>query len=218
MAPAQNLVSLILCFSILLAVSAIFWQQELRFLLPTPVPAHYDPIAVHEKLQLSQYLESDRLDRPVFLHFFNPGCACSQFNLDHFQRLIREYRGKADIYLVLQSQHPQDTESFREKYKLDIPVILDNDEAIARLCGVYSTPQAVILDQQGRLYYRGNYNKTRYCTLPGSNYAQIALDSLLARKAPPSLEPAAYVAYGCQLPSQQNLKSLLFLNPVDNAK
>lgn len=31
---------------------------------------------------------------------------------------------------------------------------------IAISCGVYSTPQAVIIDGNGQLFFRGNYNKT----------------------------------------------------------
>ena len=210
----KQILSVVACILILAMISGIFWHQELKFLMPTPVPENYHPVDVRETLALSDYLDSDNLSRPVFLHFFNPDCACSTFNLDHFKSLIRDYRDHTDIYLVLQTSDSISPRAFRQKYDLQVPVVMDYDEQIAQLCGVYSTPQAVILDRKSRLYYRGNYNKTRYCTLPGSNYARIALDSLLADQPPPILEAEARVPYGCQLPKKQTLQSFLYLNSV----
>ena len=73
------------------------------------------------------------------------------------------------------------------------------DKSIAVLCGVYSTPQAVLLDTNHKLYYRGNYNKSRYCTDKNSDYARMAIDSLLHHHEPVNNE-YALKAYGCQLP------------------
>ena len=80
----------------------------------------------------------------------------------------------------------------------------DTDGRIATACGVYSTPQAAILDGTGRLFFRGNYNVSRYCLAPGSEFARIALESLLAGKPAPVFPEIAMVAYGCELPA--NLK------------
>jgi hypothetical protein len=69
------------------------------------------------------------------------------------------------------------------------------------LCGVYSTPQAVIIDRNQKLYFRGNYNKSRYCTDKSSNFGQMAIDSILKNKAEPHMSELATIAYGCQLPN-----------------
>ncbi|MEP6930797.1 MAG: AhpC/TSA family protein, partial [Flavobacterium sp.] len=58
----------------------------------------------------------------------------------------------------------------------------------------------VIIDPSQNLYYRGNYNKTRYCTNADSNYAQMAIDSLLKQTLSPSFDALALRAYGCSLP------------------
>ena len=50
----------------------------------------------------------------------------------------------------------------QDKFGLDIPVLFDS--SLAKACGVYSTPQAVLIDNNQNLYYRGNYNRSRYCT------------------------------------------------------
>ena len=84
---------------------------------------------------------------------------------------------------------------------LGVPVLLDADGSLARLVGVYSSPQAVLVKTGGALYYRGNYNLARYCTDARTEFARIAIEHLLAG-APKSDAPVqARVAYGCPLPS-----------------
>jgi hypothetical protein len=87
----------------------------------------------------------------------------------------------------------------QDKFGLSIPVL--SDKSIAASCGVYSTPQAAILNSDHSLYYRGNYNKSRYCTDKKSNYAQMAIDSLLKENAVPAFNASALKAYGCELPN-----------------
>ena len=82
---------------------------------------------------------------------------------------------------------------------LTVPILFDS--SLASSCGVYSTPQAVLLDINNTLYYRGNYNKSRYCTDRKSNYAQMAIDSLLAHRGEPVFNQYALKAYGCSLPT-----------------
>jgi hypothetical protein len=65
--------------------------------------------------------------------------------------------------------------------------------------GVYSTPQAVIIDAGQRIFYRGNYNRTRYCTDKKSEYARLALKSLLQNNDV-VFSQYALTPYGCQLP------------------
>jgi hypothetical protein len=72
------------------------------------------------------------------------------------------------------------------------------DAALAASCGVYSTPQAVILSPGKQLFFRGNYNSSRYCTNKKSEYARQALDNLL-HNLPVVHNPSAITAYGCRL-------------------
>jgi hypothetical protein len=81
----------------------------------------------------------------------------------------------------------------------DIIILIDKEEKLAKACGVYSTPQAAILQTDNKLFFRGNYNKSRYCTNKNSNFVQMALDSLIAKKNPPHFSELATDAYGCVL-------------------
>ena len=195
------MVSKVLVFLVLLGVSTgiatLFWRQEARYVLPTPVPANYRPVGVNQLISLPAALSP--LDKPVFLHFFNPDCPCSRFNLRQFKELVGQYGSRVHFVAVM-PVNEADLEAARQKYGLAIPAVADPDWKLAEACGVYSTPQAVIVDRAGRLYYRGNYNQSRYCTRKNTAFAKMALDSILSRAPSPSFSLFATRAYGCGLP------------------
>ncbi|MDB5279119.1 MAG: hypothetical protein JWR61_4074 [Ferruginibacter sp.] len=181
-------------------ISILFWYSEWRYSLPTPVPASYHIVNTGAHVDLPGAAFSFPSDKPLFLHFFNPDCPCSKFNVPHFKSLVNAYANKINFAVVVMTNDKNYTTAMiQKKYGLSIPVLMDT--ALAAACGVYSTPQAVVLDNQHRLYYRGNYNKSRYCTDAKSNYAQMAIDSLLAFQAHPVFNRQALTAYGCSLPT-----------------
>jgi len=187
---------LVILFS---GISMLFWYNEWIYSLPTPVPVAYRSVSVGEFINLEGKLELVD-NKPTFIHFFNPGCPCSRFNIPHFKSLVKQFGDKASFAIIVMSKNTNySEEEIQNKFDLAIPVLFD--QSIAVSCGVYSTPQAVILDSGHKLYYRGNYNKSRYCTDKNSNYAEIALDSLLKNNSVPLFSQLATKAYGCQLPN-----------------
>lgn len=181
-------------------IVTIFWQQEMVYALPTPVPANYNPLKTGQKFYLAQ--NSAKQTKPVFMHFFNPACPCSRFNMKHFKSLVHEYGNQVEFRMIVQTHDTTLTaEAVKEKYDLDIECVIDKGKIIAEACGVYSTPQAVILDGDEKLYYRGNYNRARYCTDSKSDFARMALDSLLKHSSSPEFGLLASRPYGCSLPS-----------------
>ena len=192
---------LLLCLWISLlffAISYLFWQNEYKYTLPTPVPKDYQAVAMGTPLDLGKIYTIK--DKPVFIHFFNPDCPCSRFNIPHVNDLIRKYGDKISFKVVVINKDKDFTEAeIQDKFDAKIPVFFD--ETIAEKCGVFSTPQAVLIDGSQKLYFRGNYNKTRYCTNPDSNYAEMAIDSLLSKNHnKPLFDALALQAYGCSLP------------------
>lgn len=188
--------------SILFAgIVALFWYNEWVYQLPTPVPENYKPVNAGENITLNNLLITDK-DKPVFLHFFNPDCPCSRFNIAQFKSLVKEYQDKVSFAIVVMNNDHYSEKQIQKKFGFELPVSFDT--SIATACGVYSTPQAVILNKGHRLYYRGNYNKSRYCTDKKTNYAEIALNALLEQKGLMSFDRYALKAYGCQLPKCTN--------------
>jgi len=180
---------------LLIAACALFWYNDLIYQLPTPVPPGYKPVANGTVIPIKGSLAAAH-DKPVFLHFYNPSCPCSRFNAPHFRSLVQQFGRQADFAVVVLNANGVTAQQIQQKLGVEIPVLFDS--SLAAACGVYSTPQAVLLDSAHRLYYRGNYNRGRYCTDEKTSYAKIALEGLLQGFDRP-FSPIALKAYGCQL-------------------
>lgn len=179
------------------AIGCLFWYNDLIYQLPTPIPKDYKSIEKGSLIVFNKDLNKDH-SKPVFLHFFNPDCPCSRFNIKHFKSLVKAYGDRIDFRVVVLSPKSFTQEIIQNKFGLQIPILFD--ATLAKACGVYSTPQAVLLDQDQRLYYRGNYNTTRYCTDEKTSFAKIALTGLLKKQTDLVFSEAALKSYGCTLP------------------
>lgn len=185
-------------------VCSVFWRTEVVYAMPTPIPEQHKEIAVGSRIELPDPSISVS-GKPKLLHFFNPDCPCSRFNIKHFKSLVAKYGDQMDFAIVVETNDITLTEEdIRNRFEIDLPIYFDQE--IAKACGVISTPQAVILDKNARLFYRGNYNKSRYCTDAKSDYARMAIDSLLAETPKARFDANALVAYGCSLPSDATCK------------
>lgn len=187
-------------FVLMLIVGSFFWFNQLVYSLPTPVPVGYKPVAAGSEIELQIPLKFDN-GKPLFLHFFNPDCPCSRFNIKEFKSLVQDHKDELNFIVVMMSDKAYSPEEIQKRFDISVPVVNDTD--IAQTCGVYSTPQAVILEPGNKLYYRGNYNKTRYCTDEETRYAKIAVNNLLLNNDN-KLEPLAFKAYGCSAPNCTN--------------
>src|ERR1051325_5633470 len=94
-------IAIILLFSTTAAIGAIFWTSEWKYSLPTPVPKDYKDVSTGTEIHLGNTLA--RSSKPLMLHFFNPSCPCSRFNIPHIQSLIKNYRDKMDFAIVVMS-------------------------------------------------------------------------------------------------------------------
>jgi hypothetical protein len=177
-------------------IAAIFWYNEWVYKLPTPVPVNYIAVNKGEKVVLEPATIADH-SKPTLVHFFNPDCPCSRFNMSHFKALEKEYNNRINFVVAVISNHPYEKKDIQDRFGIDTRILFDS--SLATRLGVYSTPQAVIIDASQKIYYRGNYNRTRYCTDKKTEYARIALNSLLQNNDV-AFSQYALTAYGCQLP------------------
>jgi hypothetical protein len=184
----------------LAAVGVAFWELDLKYSAPTPRPAAFAEVERGASLALPTDLE--RFVRsapgPTLLHFFNPDCPCSRFNLEHVIELSRRFEGKARVLAVLADG--EDAHAAVDELREHFPARVDVGGELAEELGVYSTPQAAIVGPDLRLYWRGNYNRTRYCRERESEYARLALEAALAGRPAPEFDERATLAYGCELP------------------
>jgi hypothetical protein len=193
----------VFALTVLVAIGWVSWRQDLRYSLPTPRPANWHRPVTGAAVTLPASLAALRAvhpGQPLFLHFFNPDCPCSRFNVDHVRDLEARF-GRQVVFVAVLAEG--DATAMRRAYRslpLDLPSYVDADHQLADALGVYSTPQAAIVDSHDRLVYQGNYNVTRYCRDRQTEFARLALESIVAGLPPPQVPPAATTAYGCPLP------------------
>jgi hypothetical protein len=183
------------------AVGALFWYNDLQYRLPTPIPENYKAVKPGEHISLNKNLYTNRT-RPLFLHFFNPDCPCSRFNIKQFKAIVEQYGQQVNFAIVIMSSKHFTESEIQDKFGMNLPVIFD--PSVATACGVYSTPQIALLDTDSKLYYRGNYNVSRYCTDEKTSFAKIAINGLLTQHTRLTFNKLALVSYGCRLPDCHN--------------
>lgn len=184
----------------LAAMGHVFWQQDLRYSLPTPRPADLVAPPLGSIVTLPEDLvAATKLVRgkPTLLNFYNHDCPCSRFNREHVQVLVQSFGAQVQFVGIVESGAGDATGS-----GLAMPHFVDRDARLAKALGVYATPQAVLLDGAGQLLFRGNYNTSRYCTARQTQFARLALEALL-RDEGLVREPQAEIAYGCALPGEE---------------
>ncbi|NMM50393.1 TlpA family protein disulfide reductase [Marinigracilibium pacificum] len=183
---------------ILSSIGYIFYEQEYRFLLPTPVPEDLVQVERGDSVNIS----SIDLSGKTFIHFYNRECPCSRFNIDEFKKMVTDYGDSVNFIAVIEATDKKELSEFISKYDLGIKTVIDNDGNIAKALGVYSTPQAVIVEDH-HIFYKGNYNKARFCTSKNTRFAELALKALAAGTSPPNFPELAYISYGCELPANK---------------
>ncbi|WP_407425579.1 TlpA family protein disulfide reductase [Arcticibacter sp.] len=188
--------AVVLLVFIMSSIGGIFWYQAWIYSLPTELPASYKAVDRGTLIRLEKHVLVEK-GKPVFIHFFNPDCPCSRFNLKEFKSIASNRTSEASFVVVVLSPEKIKAEEIKKQFHLDMPVIMDT--ALAKECGVYSTPQAVILDSDSRLHYRGNYNRSRYCTDKETSFALIALNQLREKHPSYVFSKTAIQAYGCSI-------------------
>jgi hypothetical protein len=193
---------LMVLFSVacLTGIGVLFWYEDVQYARPTPRPASLVHLPVGARLVLGTPRTVPG-GKPLLLHFFNPSCPCSRFNRRHLRELYTRYGQAVDMVVVLQAEDT--TEAIRKyrDWELPMPYVTDPAGQLAERCGVYATPQAVLLSPDAQLYYRGNYNTSRYCLNRKTQFARQAVEALLAGQPAPAFPNVAETAYGCPLPA-----------------
>jgi hypothetical protein len=184
----------------LTGISVLFWYEDVQYARPTPRPASLVQHPVGARLVLGTAGTAPG-GKPLLLHFFNPSCPCSRFNRRHLRELYNGYGQAVDMVVVLQAKDTLEAIRKYRNWELPMAYVTDPAGKLAERCGVYATPQVVLLSPDARLYYRGNYNTGRYCADRQMQFARRAVEALLAGQPAPAFPLVAETAYGCLLPA-----------------
>jgi hypothetical protein len=131
-------------------------------------------------------------------------CPVSNFYAPEIQRICRDFRAGGVACALVYEDIKVDASTVRrhlaEYGYRDIPAAIDTDRAIAMRAGATVTPEAVVVDQRGKVRYRGRIDNF-YATLGRprrevtEHNVRDALDAVLAGKPVPAAETKALGCY-----------------------
>jgi thiol-disulfide isomerase/thioredoxin len=138
---------------------------------------------------LPRTLDDFGAKKAYVLVFTNTSCPVAQRYLPTLQALEKEYRGK-DVQFVAVNSAEEDTliamATQSVKYEVEFPFVKDFDATVARAVGATRTPEAVVLDGEKRLCYRGRvddqFRLRGVRAKPTATELKDALDAVLAGK------------------------------------
>jgi len=150
---------------------------------------------------------ADLKGKVVVLEWFNPECP---FVVKHhkvnktFNTLHEEYNSKGVVFMAINSSakgkegNGMDlNKKMKGEFGIQYPILLDESGMVGKAYGAKTTPHVFIIDTDGKIAYNGAIDNDRSRSKAGDkNYAKMALDEVLAKKAvtTPKTDP-----YGCSV-------------------
>ena len=104
-------------------------------------------------------IDTGGIDGPVLVKFFSNDCEACAHTLPATQAAYKRMPEVVVIGISEDSQVP-DARKMVDKYELRFPVIVDQDNSIARSFGVDEPPKAFVADGYGKIRWVGGENIT----------------------------------------------------------
>jgi len=149
---------------------------------------------------------SDFSGKVVVITWFNPGCPFVKKHFENgantFNDLNKKYTEQGVVFVAINSgaagkegAGKDANVSARKDWKIEFPILLDEDGKVGRLYGATRTPEMFIINKDGTLAYHGAIDDSDKMKEVGkTNYVAKALDEILAGKP---VTTAQTKPYGC---------------------
>ena len=160
-------------------------------------------VVTEDEVSLSDYEE-----KIVVLMFHSTSCPFYAMNEKKgydrvFVPMVDDYKEKDVVFLGINSNRTQSIEKIQkyiEKHEINYAVLKDEGNKIADAYGAKSTPHIMVIDQEGKLRYRGGVEKLSggpaNCGKSDTQYLGPVIDALLEGEDPPYTETKAS---GCSI-------------------
>ena len=146
--------------------------------------------------------------------FLSAQCPVSNEYVPRLNRLAQDFAGRVNV-LGVNSNSNEPLEMIRRHhgdYGLAFPVYQDPNNALADRFGATVTPEAVVVDRQGKVLYRGRIDDQQKAWRVKRSDLRLALETALAGRAAPTAQTKAF---GCSIKRAE--ASVADLQPVDEA-
>lgn len=107
--------------------------------------------------KVSTPLES-KSTKAIVVIFVTTDCPISNYYQPTVRRLEKQFGEQGVKFFLCHSNAKSDLseiKTHRREFRIQIPVVLDKDQKIARRLGARVTPEAFLIDRQGKVIYRG---------------------------------------------------------------
>lgn len=137
--------------------------------------------------------------KAVVLVFTNVDCPIANYYQPELRRLHQKYAPRGVRFFQVHSDPavtPQMAREHVRQYRIPMPVVMDPKQRLARAVQAKVTPEAFVIDRQGRVVYRGRIDDTyvdygRKRPRPRHRDLAEALDALLGGKPVPRRQTQA---------------------------
>jgi len=94
----------------------------------------------------------DHRGKIVFLNFWATWCMPCRDEMPSMEKLYREFKDRDFTILAVDVQEkPKKVRAFKERLKLNFPILLDSDGKVSARYGVWSIPTTYLIDREGFL-------------------------------------------------------------------
>lgn len=172
-------------------------------LLVAPVAAsenetEYDALSLRDSFGNAQELAALSSKRFTVVAFLGTECPLAKLYGPRLRDLAKRFDGE-DVAFVGVNSNVQDSltevTAYRNKYRIDFPVLLDTEHRLADLLKAERTPSVFVLDAERRVRYSGRIDDQYAISVarekPASEDLADALTALLAGKEPPTVKTTA---------------------------
>ena len=146
---------------------------------------------------------ADHKGKVVVLMFHSTSCPFYKMHEDKgydrvFVPMVDSYKGKDVVFVGINANRTESTEKVKayvEKHDINYTVVKDEGNKIADAYGAKVTPHVMVIDQEGKLRYRGGVEKLSGgpagCGESDTQYLAPVIDALLDGSEPPYTETKA---------------------------
>lgn len=132
--------------------------------------------------------------KPTYIKFWASWCQPCMGQMPHFEKLYQQYGDKVNFVAVNINinEKRQEISKLQQRFKLSMPIYLDQQGQLALAMGLVGTPYSVLLNQKGEKLY-------------SSHESDAALDGFISRLAQGQQLPAETATSDMTAAAQQKL-------------
>ena len=152
-----------------------------------------------------QHKLADYRGKVVVLEWINPNCPFSRRHAEEGTMTRTAAASSNVVWLAINStdtKHkdfltPEQHASYDKEHGIAYPVLYDSDGKVGHAYGASTTPHMFVIDEQGKVVYRGAIDDDSYGrSKTRNNYVDAALKAHAAGKP---VDPASTTPYGCSV-------------------